>query len=265
MNERDIALPPELEEYRGAAHDLHRLYSRLITPTFDADDLASVITQAFVEAKESFDFSKSNNRSFLGWLYYVARQRIFAAYRHMGGPVTSCPTHESNKQATVVKQKQAMFRQSLDEIIPGTNVCRLDILVYPDDIPVPDRVEQLLNPSGADEALLAILDAYVFPSERKLLFEFFGIPPYEKKDQKTMAQEHGCSRQWINYKIGLAVKRLRKVQGLRNRLHAKGFFRNGKRWCSHSPQEVRSLRDRQREAARQESQEVTTAAIGGGD
>ena len=223
----EIVLPPELKEFRAAAHDLHRSYSHLLTPTFDADDLASVIVQAFIQAQETFDQDKSNGKSFLSWLYLVTRHCIFFAYRNIAGPVTSHPTQDGNTAETAARQKQAMFRQSLDETVPGTDVCRLDILVDPDDTPVPERVDRLMSPAGSDGELLAILNEYVFHSERKLLFESFGIAPYEKKDQATMAREQGCARQWISYKLRLIVKRLRKSPGLRSRLCEIGFFRRG--------------------------------------
>lgn len=230
----EIVLPPELKEFRAAAHDLHRSYSHLLTPTFDADDLASVISLAFIEARETFRQDKSNGKSFLNWLYLVTRQRVFFAYRNIAGPVTSHPTQDGNTAETTAKRKQAMFRQSLDETVPGTDVCRLDILADPDDTPVPERVEQLLNPSGTDEELWSILNAHVFPSERELLFESFGIAPYKMKDVKTMAREQGCARQWIYYKLGRIIKRLRKSPGLRSRLCEIGFFRRGGTGCLFS-------------------------------
>lgn len=225
----EIVLHPDMKEFRAAAHDLHRSYSHLLSPTFDADDLASVIAQAFIEARDTF--RQSNGKSFLNWLYLVTRQRVFAAYRNIAGPVTSHPTQEANTAETAAKQKQAMFRQSLDEMVPGTEVCRLDILVDPDDTPVPERVERLMNPSGTNEDLLSILNAYVFPSERELLYTFFGVAPYSRKDEKTMAREQGCARQWISYKLRRIEKRLRNVNGLRRRLSEIGFFRRGGSGC----------------------------------
>ncbi len=218
-----IPIPPQLKKYRGAAHDLHRRYSRLLSPTFDADDLASVIVSAFCEAVASYDAGRRKKGNLMSWLYLVARQRIFADYCHMAGPVDSRPAQASDGRETAIRLKNARERKSLNEPISGTDVCLIDILVDPDDTPVPDRVEKILNPTGSDESLLDILNEYTFPSERELLYTVYGIPPYERKKETQIASERGCSRQWINYKIGLILKRLRKSPGLYSRLCEHGF------------------------------------------
>ena len=217
------ALPAHLAKFRGAAHDLHRQYSHLITPTFDSDDLASVIVSSFLAAYDSYEDGRGN---IVGWMCFVARRRIFYAYRHIAGPVTSRPAQTSDSRETRAKQRAAMFREYLDEPVRGFDVCRKDILVNPYDIAIPDRVDQLECAVGGNDLIRALTDC-TSPSERELLFACYGISPYPRKTQSQLASELGCKRHCINYRVGCIIQKLRKSWRFRKLLTEIGYFPRG--------------------------------------
>ncbi len=215
-----VALPPELEQYRAAVYDLVNRYRRLVSPTFNEEDIASAVVGGFQTGLASY----KPVRSLLSWLYLNANARVYWEYCKMAGPVSTRPTRKTDSPSARRKIHLALVRKSLDVPLRGTDDITLKDLLTDGQPPVWEVVHESLDP-GAE--LRALLTKYVFESERPLLFTIFGIAPYRRKSEAELAAEAGVSRQWINYKLQKTIKRLRQVPALRAELQTTLLPRRG--------------------------------------
>ena len=217
-----IALPPELEQFRSAVYDLLNRYRRLVSPTFNEEDIASAIIGGFQAGMASY----KPVRSLLSWLYLNANARVYWEYCKMAGPISTRPTRKTDSPRIRQLHRAALRRMSLDEPLRGTDDFTLkDVLADVDQQPVWEAVHESLDP-GAE--LRALLMKYVFESERPLLFTIFGIAPYRRRSEAELAAEAGVSRQWINYKLQKILKRLRQVPALRDEFQKHLFIPAGR-------------------------------------